>query len=123
MGIDGGTAKRVTFAGKYNASPAWSPDGKMLAFAGYENDHFDIFVMNIDGTGYANAKYKSVTVLINVDKVARDVTVAELKNRTLAVHAVQMASTSDLLAKTAAYASASGTFTVPPRTTVVFVEN
>ncbi len=82
-----------------------------------------VIAMNIDGAGYANAKYKSVTVLINVDKVARDVTVVELKSRTLAVHAVQQASTSDALAKTATYSAASGTFSIPPRTTVVFVEN
>ena len=82
-----------------------------------------VIAMNIDGTGYANANYKSVTVLINVDKVARDVTVDALKNRTLTVHAVQLASTSDALAKTATYAAVTGTFSIPARTTVVFVEN
>ncbi|MES2017885.1 MAG: alpha-1,6-glucosidase domain-containing protein [Pseudomonadota bacterium] len=82
-----------------------------------------VIAMNIDGTGYANANHKSVTVLINVDTVARIVTIDALKSRTLAVHAVQLASTSDALAKTATYTSASGSFSIPARTTVVFVEN
>lgn len=51
MPVEGGTAKRLTFTGKYNASPSWSPDGKTLAFAGYDADHFDIFTINADGTG------------------------------------------------------------------------
>jgi pullulanase len=82
-----------------------------------------VIAMNIDGSGYPNANYKSVTVLINVDKVARDVTLPELKGRTLALHPVQQASSADALARSASYASASGTFSIPPRTTVVFVEN
>jgi TolB protein len=43
------SAKRVTFAGKYNSTPSWSPDGKKLAFAGYDKGHFDIFVMDKSG--------------------------------------------------------------------------
>jgi TolB protein len=42
--------KRITFAGQFNSSPAWSPDSKKLAFAGQSDDHFDIFVMNVDGS-------------------------------------------------------------------------
>ncbi len=42
--------KRVTIAGRYNASPSWSPDGKKLAFAGYDKGHFDIFSMKANGT-------------------------------------------------------------------------
>lgn len=44
--------KRVTFAGWYNATPAWTPEGDRLAFAGYDKeiDRFDLFLVNPDGT-------------------------------------------------------------------------
>jgi len=42
---------RRTRAGRYNASPVWSPDGKKIAFAGFDKTHFDVFIMNADGTG------------------------------------------------------------------------
>lgn len=51
MTTAGTDVKRFTFAGKYNASPVWSPDGTKIAFAGYDKGHFDIFVINADGTG------------------------------------------------------------------------
>lgn len=48
---DGSAPTRVTFAGVFNSSPSFSPDCKKIAFAGQSDDHFDIFVMNADGTG------------------------------------------------------------------------
>lgn len=51
MNGDGSSPQRLTFAGKYNSSPSFSPDGKKIAFAGRDKGHFDIFVMNDDGTG------------------------------------------------------------------------
>ncbi len=48
---NGGNVKRITFAGVFNSSPSWSPDGKKIAFAGQSDNNFDIFVMNSDGTG------------------------------------------------------------------------
>ncbi len=53
MNVDGSNAKRITFAGHYNATPTWSPDGKQIAFAGYDKDkgNFDVFLVNADGTG------------------------------------------------------------------------
>lgn len=47
---DGSNVKRITFAGVFNSSPSFSPDGKKIAFAGQSENNFDIFVMNIDGT-------------------------------------------------------------------------
>jgi TolB protein len=47
---NGGNIKRVTIAGVFNSSPAWSPDGNKIAFAGQSDGNFDIFVMNSDGT-------------------------------------------------------------------------
>lgn len=48
---DGSNVKRITFAGVFNSSPSWSPDGKKIAFSGQSDNNFDIFVMNADGTG------------------------------------------------------------------------
>ncbi len=45
--------KRLTYAGWWNATPAWSPDSSKIAFAGFDRDinRFDMFMMNPDGTG------------------------------------------------------------------------
>jgi TolB protein len=42
---------RITFAGWYNSSPSWRPDGKKLIFAGYDReiDRYDLFTVNPDG--------------------------------------------------------------------------
>ena len=82
-----------------------------------------VIAMSIDGRGYKHAQYKNVAVFFNVDKVARDVTVAELRERGLSIHKVQRKSEADPLAKTATYDRATGTFRIPPRSTVVFVEH
>jgi pullulanase len=64
-----------------------------------------------------------VVTLFNVDKVAKTVLLPELQGRKLKVHKVQLKSSADQLARTAQYDAATGAFTIPPRTTVVFVEN
>jgi len=40
--------KRLTYNGKYNTSPAWSPDGKIIAYTGLKNT-FDIYIVSTDG--------------------------------------------------------------------------
>jgi pullulanase len=62
-----------------------------------------------------------VAVFFNVDKEARDITIAELRGQIFGVHKVQRSSDNDLLAKTATFNRTTGTFRIPPRTTVVFV--
>jgi TolB protein len=47
--FESGKDTRLTFAGQYNASPAWSPDGTKIAFAGHVDNHFDIYVMDVNG--------------------------------------------------------------------------
>lgn len=51
MKTNPGAATRLTFAGVYNATPSWSPVGNKIAFASMAEKHFDIFMMNTDGTG------------------------------------------------------------------------
>ena len=43
-------AKRIQFAGSFNASPTWAPTGSKIAFASWVDRGFDIFMMNPDGT-------------------------------------------------------------------------
>jgi TolB protein len=44
--------KRITYAGKQNVTPAWSPDSKKIAFGGLDPTvgKFDVFKMNADGS-------------------------------------------------------------------------
>jgi pullulanase len=83
-----------------------------------------VIVAHLDGTGYAGANFKSITYLINVDKVAQRVTVAEEKNRRYQLHPVHtgMTAADKRVASEAKYDKASGTFAIPPRSAVVFVE-
>lgn len=82
-----------------------------------------VVVGRLDGSGYPGAAYRSVLYLINVDKVEQKITVAEEAGRAYRLHPVQdRAEAGDQRARAAKYDKASGTFTVPARTAVVFVE-
>ena len=50
MNADGSSVQRLTYAGRYNATPSWSPQNNKIAFAGWIDKRFDIFIMNPDGT-------------------------------------------------------------------------
>jgi Tol biopolymer transport system component len=47
---DGTGRRNLTNNGDFNTSPAYSPDGSLIAFV----RNFDIWVMNVDGTGQRN---------------------------------------------------------------------
>lgn len=47
----GGTAKRVTDEYNDARQPAWSPDGKSIAFQGFRDGGYDIWAVAPDGTG------------------------------------------------------------------------
>jgi pullulanase/glycogen debranching enzyme len=83
-----------------------------------------VIVGHLDGTGYQGARYKAITYLINVDKVAQRVTVNEEKNHRYQLHPVHtsMTAADKRVASQASYDSATGTFAIPPRSAVVFVE-
>lgn len=53
--------KRLTYAGWYNATPAWSPESDKIAFGGYDRDidRWDVFMMNPDGTQLERLTLKS----------------------------------------------------------------
>jgi pullulanase/glycogen debranching enzyme len=76
----------------------------------------------IDGKGYPGAKFASLSYLVNVDKVAHTVSDEALRGKRLKLHPVHLAAgAADKRAAEARFDSASGSFTVPPRTAVVFV--
>jgi pullulanase/glycogen debranching enzyme len=83
-----------------------------------------VLMAQIDGNGYAGAGFKEVVYLVNVDKTAQTVTVDALKGKAYTLHPVHSAAgAADKRAATATYLAASGAFTVPARTAVVFVLN
>ncbi|MCO4792166.1 MAG: PD40 domain-containing protein [Bacteriovoracaceae bacterium] len=43
--------KRISYVGKFNATPRFSPDGKEIAFSSWLDNRFDIFRINSDGSG------------------------------------------------------------------------
>jgi pullulanase/glycogen debranching enzyme len=82
-------------------------------------------VMEIDGNDpgkYAGAQYKGVVVVFNVDKVAKTIAVPALKDRKLQLHRIQR-NGSDEVVKTSSFDRNGGTFSIPARTTAVFVQN
>ena len=50
MNATGSNVKRLTYAGRYNSTPTFSPDGQKIAFAGHDKGKFDIFMMDVNGT-------------------------------------------------------------------------
>jgi Tol biopolymer transport system component len=54
MNADGSGIRKLTHSKRYNAEPAWSPDGRKIAFRSTRNGNRDIYVMNADGSGKRN---------------------------------------------------------------------
>ena len=76
----------------------------------------------IDGRGYPGARFGGLTYLVNVDKTAQTVKEETLRGKRLRLHPVHVAKgAADKRAAQARFDSASGTFTIPARTAVVFV--
>jgi len=54
MNADGSGTRRLTHNAAQNAEPAWSPDGRKIAFRSTRNGNRDLYVMNADGSGKRN---------------------------------------------------------------------
>src|SRR3990172_120497 len=50
MNSDGSNATNLSRHGHFDGWPAWSPDGKRIAFATNRDDVYQIYVMNADGS-------------------------------------------------------------------------
>jgi pullulanase/glycogen debranching enzyme len=85
-----------------------------------------LIVMSISGAvGCGDQKYKSIVVLFNANKIAQTFTPtgsASYVGKTVNLHTVQVTG-SDTVVKGASFTTATGLFSVPARTTAVFVEN
>jgi len=77
-----------------------------------------VLAAHLDGRGYAGAGFKGITYLINVDKVAHTVADDKARGKRLRPHPVHVPHTTG-----AAYDPATGAFSVPARSVVVYVED
>ncbi|SFF50886.1 alpha-1,6-glucosidases, pullulanase-type [Duganella sp. CF458] len=74
-----------------------------------------VVAARLDGAGYEGAGFKTVAYFINVDKVEQTISAASEAGKAYRLHRVQAGSA-------ARYDAATGSFTIPPRTAIVFVE-
>jgi serine/threonine-protein kinase len=51
--LDRGPLSKLTFTGTENRRPAWTPDGRSVAFASRHGDDLDLYMRSGDGTGQA----------------------------------------------------------------------
>jgi pullulanase len=83
-----------------------------------------VIVMQLsdDGAPFVDGKYRNIVVVFNATKTAQTLAVASLAAKDFKLHPVQKDSKADMVVKGANYTATSGTFTVPARTTAVFVD-
>jgi pullulanase/glycogen debranching enzyme len=82
-----------------------------------------VIAAHLDGHGYEGASFAGISYFVNVDKVAHVVTDQAARGKRMRLHPVHLApGAADKRPATARYDSAAGTFSIPPRTAVVFVE-
>jgi pullulanase len=81
-----------------------------------------VIAAHLDGRGYAGAGFGSIRYFINVDKVAHTVRDEQARGERLRLHPVHTAAAAgDKRARDARFDSDSGSFSIPPRTAVVFI--
>jgi pullulanase-type alpha-1,6-glucosidase len=82
-----------------------------------------VIAAHLDGHGYPGARFEGISYFINVDKVAHVIVDPQASGKRMKLNPVHTASGSaDKRAAAAGYDSFTGTYSIPPRTAVVFVE-
>jgi pullulanase len=71
---------------------------------------------------YVDGRYKNIVVLFNATKTAQTLGVGALANKDFKLHPILKDSKVDSIVKSSSYIGSTGTFSIPPRTTAVFVE-
>lgn len=80
-----------------------------------------VIAAHLDGAGYAGAGFKELMYFVNVDKTTQQLTVPGELGKAYVLHPVQAsANAADVRVRTDA---ATGRFTLPPRSAVVYVVN
>jgi Domain of unknown function (DUF3372) len=64
----------------------------------------------------------SIVVLFNVDKITKTISLPDYAGIPLELHPILRHSVSDFVVRQSHYDASTGTFTMPPRTTAVFLE-
>jgi pullulanase len=84
-----------------------------------------VIVGAVDGAGYPGANFGGLVYLVNVDKQPKQLTLGALKNKGYQLHPVHRAAgaADQRVATQAAYDDATGRFSIPARSAVVFVRN
>jgi pullulanase/glycogen debranching enzyme len=83
-----------------------------------------VVAASLNGEGYPGAAFKGISYFINVDKVGHTVTDEQAAGKALRLHPVFLApNVADKRATQATFDPATGSFSIPPRTAVVFVED
>lgn len=54
INADGSNLQRLTSTAAFDVTPAWSPDGRRIAFATERDGNAEVYVMNADGSGVTN---------------------------------------------------------------------
>jgi pullulanase/glycogen debranching enzyme len=98
--------------------------GNCVGFPDAGNQQIGLIVMRIGASGVScgDNAYKTIIVLINANKITQSFAIPGLVGHTLTLHPVQLAG-ADATVRSISFATATGTFTVTPRTAAVFVEN